>query len=146
VALAINLITYAWVLPSRAMLTANLTVRGPVLVRCLEGFVNLGLSIFLGRIYGVIGVVLATGITCMATSMWILPMLTARMFERPFVRFVMDDAARALALHVAGFSGALAGGAITGACGAVLLWFLILDARLRLRVRGVVGQLMHVHS
>jgi hypothetical protein len=124
--------------------------------------VNLGLSIFLGRIYGVIGVVLATGITCMATSMWILPMLTARMFERPFVRFVMDDAARivvmwvclvpvffasrALALHVAGFSGALAGGAITGACGAVLLWFLILDARLRLRVRGVVGQLMHVHS
>lgn len=162
VALAINLVTYAWVLPSRAILTANLTVRGPVLVRCLEGLVNIGLSVFLGRIYGVMGVVLATGLTCMATSMWVLPLLTARMFERPFLKFVMDDAApiivlwvclvpvffaaHAIALNISGFPGALAGGAITGACGATLLWFLILDARLRLRVRGVVAQFIHVQS
>jgi len=161
-ALAINLITYAWVLPSRAILTANLTVRGPVLVRCMEGAVNLGLSIVLGRIVGVMGVVLATGITCMVTSMWILPLLTARMFDRPFLRFLYDDAARivllwaclvpvmlgarSLAQTITGFPGALAGGAATAACGAVLLWFLSLDDRLRLRVRGVVLQFIHEHS
>ena len=162
VALLINLVTYAWVLPSRAMLTANLTVRGPVLVRCLEGLVNVGLSVVLGRIYGVMGIVLATGITCMATSMWILPLMTARMFDRPFLKFVLDDAtrvvvlwvvlvpvffaARAVALTVSGYPGAIAGGAITATCGTALLWFLILDAPLRLRVRGVVGKIIHVHS
>ncbi len=161
-ALLINLVTASWVLPNRAILTANLTVKTPVLIRLLESIINLGLSIYFGKLFGVTGVALATGVACILTSMWMLPKLTADMFGRPFLRFLWDDAARVILLgvclipvalvcrglagQISGFLGAAVGGSITAVCGAALLWFLVLDRPLRSRVQGLVMQLTHSSS
>ena len=156
VALAVNLVVFVWILPNRAVLSANLAVRPQVLVRLLEGIVSLGLAILLGKMYGLIGIVVATGLASLATSIWLLPLLTARMFERPFMRFLWDDASRVLALlvclvpvalvaryvavDISGYVGALIGAATAGTFGVVLLWFLVLDEPLRLHARQALAQ------
>jgi len=156
-ALAFNVILNYWVLPNRAILSANLTVRSQTLVRIVEGAFNLVLSVVLGKIYGVLGVIAATGIAGLCTSMWYLPLLTARMFQRPFARFLWEDASPSLALlasmmviapavrHIAmnigGYEGAAAGVILTGACGGVLLWFIVLDKPVRARILGILGQI-----
>jgi O-antigen/teichoic acid export membrane protein len=156
-ALAFNVILNYWVLPNRAILSANLTVRSQTLGRMVEGAFNLVLSIILGRIYGVLGVIVATGIAGLCTSMWYLPLLTARMFQRPFARFLWEDAAptlallgcmaviapaaRHLAMNIGGYEGAATGVFLTGACGNVLVWFIVLDKPMRARIMAVLGQM-----
>ncbi len=156
-ALAFNVILNYWVLPNRAILSANLTVRSQTLSRIAEGTLNLALSIIGGRMYGVIGVIAATGIAGLCTSMWYLPLLTARMFNRPFARFLWEDASPTLALlgclaiiapfvrhlagQIGGYPGAAAGVLLTAAAGTVLLWFIVLDKSVRVRIIAILGQI-----
>ena len=149
-AIAFAVITGLWVMPNRVILSANLAVRAQCLVRMLEGALNLGLSIYLAKAYGLFGVMVATVIASLVTSVWMLPFLTARMFHRPFIRFVWDDAARVLvlilflfpiawfarnfALNVSGYLGAVAGAAPTCLAGLILVWFVLLDKSLRARL------------
>lgn len=158
IALGLNLIFFAWLLPNRATLTAGLIVRAPVICRIIEGVVNLGLSVLLGMRYGVFGVVIASAIACLVSSWWYLPLLTARMFGRPFLRFIWDDAARVLVLmaclfpiaffvqHVAvrisGFTGAAFGIVATGLTGVALIWVLLLDAELRNKGLSVINRIV----
>jgi O-antigen/teichoic acid export membrane protein len=148
-ALALSLITGLWSMPNRAILSANLAVRAQCIVRLIEGALNLGLSIILGKKYGLAGIVGATVIASLVTSMWLLPLFTARMFNRPFIRFIWDDAARVFLLmlclfpialaargvstDLTGYLGAVIGAALTGACGLGLIWFLMLDRSIRSR-------------
>ncbi|MDB6023624.1 MAG: Polysaccharide biosynthesis protein, partial [Pedosphaera sp.] len=148
-AMAFAVITGLWIMPNRVILSANLEVRTQSLVRVLEGAVNLGLSIVLAKKYGLVGVMLGTVIASLATSVWMLPFLTARMFHRPFVRFVWDDAAKVLllilfllpvavlargfALEVGGYLGAAAGAIPTSCIGVALVWFVMLDKSVRAR-------------
>ncbi|HUI10796.1 MAG TPA: lipopolysaccharide biosynthesis protein [Bacteroidota bacterium] len=148
-ALALNLILASWILPNRAILTASLNVRPQVVCRMIEGGLNLGLSIVFGRMFGVFGVVFATAIACLVSSWWYMPLLTARMFGRPFRSFIWDDAARVIvlmaclfpiayllrqfAMGISGFVGAAFGIVATGLAGFILTWFLVFDAELRTR-------------
>ena len=150
-ALALSMIVHLWVLPNRVILSANLCVREPCLIRFFEGALNLGLSIWFGKRFGVVGVIAATVIASALTSLWLLPLLTARMFNRPFWQFVWDDAARVLALilllfpvafvarsfanDISGFLGASIGASVTAFCGIGLAWFTILDKSIRSRIR-----------
>ncbi len=59
-ALAISMIVHLWVLPNRVILSANLCVREPCLIRFCEGGLNLVLSLWLGKRFGVVGVITAT--------------------------------------------------------------------------------------
>ncbi len=147
--LALNLILHMWVLPSRAVLSANLELRQQTLTRLLEGALNLGLSVLFGMWFGLIGVLVATLLAGLLSSMWYLPYLTARMFKRPFLKFVWEDAApivqllvllfpvallaRVLAQGLTGYVGAFVGGTLTGGVGVVLLWFVVCDESLRAR-------------
>ncbi|MDB6121285.1 MAG: Polysaccharide biosynthesis protein [Pedosphaera sp.] len=149
-AMAFTMIAGLWIMPNRVVLSANLAVRAQCLVRLLEGALNLGLSIILGKMYGLIGIVVATFIASATTSMWLLPLFTARMFNRPFIRFVWDDAAkvlllilclfpvalvaRGIATDFTGYLGAAAGAGLTGVCGLALVWFVMLDKSMRARL------------
>ena len=145
--MALNLIMHMWVMPSRAVLSANLALRPQCLARLFEGALNLGLSIMFGRWLGVVGVMLATLLAGLLCSMWYLPYLTARMFHRPFLKFIWEDAApiaqllillgpmallaRMLAQSLTGYAGAFVGGGLTMSLGLVLLWFIVCDEALR---------------
>ena len=147
--LVLNLIMHMWIMPSNAVLSANLELRPQTLARLVEIALNLGLAILGGLWFGLVGVLLATFLAGLLTSMWYLPYLTARMFHRPFWQFVWEDAApiakfatllcpvallaRVLAQALTGYAGAFVGGALTGAVGLVLLWFFICDEALRAR-------------
>lgn len=150
-ALAFLMITGLWVMPNRVVLSANLAVRNQCLVRICEGVLKLGLSIWLGRMFGIAGILAGTVIASLCTSMWLLPRLTARMFARPFWRFLWDDAARVLALmlilfpvalfarglatDISGYLGAIAGATITGTFGLTLIWFMMVDKSIRERLQ-----------
>jgi O-antigen/teichoic acid export membrane protein len=149
-ALTLNLIMHMWVMPNHAVLSANLIVRPQALARLVEGAVNLGLSIVLGRYWGLKGVLLATFITGMLTTVWFLPYLTSRTFESPFLKFFWKDSAPILLLFallvpiallgrywattLMGFGGAFVGAAFTGVTGLVLMWVFVCDESLRARL------------
>lgn len=159
-AMAFAVITALWVMPNRVVLSANLEVRLQCMVRVLEGAVNLGLSILLAKRYGLVGVMLGTVFASLVTSVWMLPFLTARMFKRPFIRFVWDDAvkvlvlvlflfpvaliSRSVAVDIGGYIGAAAGSIPTCLVGIVLVWFVILDKSVRERfpLRWLYGRVM----
>ena len=140
--LAIAMVIHLCVLPNRVVLTANLCVRQPCFIRIVEGVFALALSFWLGTSYGLIGVVLGTIIAAAITSMWYLPLLTARMFNQSLPSLLGGDVirifllvvallplaiwAREIAMDVSGFAGAIFAVGITGTCGMVLLWFLVL--------------------
>jgi len=146
-ALAFTIIAGLWNMPNRVILSANLAVRGQCMVRILEGIVNLGLSIGLGLKFGLLGVVVANFLAAVVTSMWMLPLLTARMFGQSFWTFLWQDAsrvvlllgllfpiaylARSAALNVPGFGGAILGAGITCFCGVGFIWFLVIEKSMR---------------
>lgn len=149
-ALALNLIVHAWVLPNRATLTAGLIARPQVISRILEGFLNLALSIVLGLYFGLLGIIVATSLAGVLISMWYLPLLTAKMFNRNFLRFLWGGTdriilvglllgplawwARSLGAGLGGISGAFLAIGATAAIGLVLLWKIAFDSDLRGRM------------
>lgn len=149
--LATNLMVHSWVLPNRAALTAGLIVRPQVIMRLIEGFLNLGLSIILGLKYGLLGIVISTSIAGVLTSIWYLPSLTAKMFHHNFFRFIWDDMApimliglflaplswwaRSIAVHLGGLQGVALGSGATLTLGLIFLWKFGIDSELRHRVR-----------
>ena len=149
-AIATATIIHLWILPNNVVLSANLWVRRPCLVRIGEGAVSVGLATWLGHRYGLFGVAGATVIAAALTSFWVLPYFTSRMFDRSFWRFLRSDAvrvitlilcifpfaflARNVALDISGFAGAAVGACITGLVGVVLFWFLMLDKQIRSRI------------
>lgn len=149
-ALALNLIVHAWVLPNRAILTAGFIVRPQVISRILEGFLNLALSIVLGLYFGLLGIMVATSLAGVLTSVWYLPLLTAKIFNRSFLRFFWGDTkhiilvglllaplawwARSLGASLGGVSGTFLAIGPTAAIGFILLWKIAFDSDLRGRM------------
>lgn len=150
-ALSLNLIVHAWVLPNRAALSAGLIAKPQVISRLIEGFLNLVLSILLGLSFGLLGILVGTSLAGILTSVWYLPFLTAKMFNRSFLRFLWDDMAniilvglllvpvawwaRSLGGRWGGFSGIFLTVAATAALGLGFLWKIAFDSALRGRVR-----------
>lgn len=145
-ALGLKLLANCWVLANRAVLSANLLVRPQVLCRLVEGAVSVCLSVILARSWGVVGIVFGTAIASFATSVWYLPLLTARLFKLPLWHLlrtgwrlvlllsclcVVVPFSRELATKIAGFPGAAVGGVLTAGCGTVAVWLLVLDANIR---------------
>ncbi len=146
-ALAGTVIASLWNLPNRVILSANLNVRGQSLVRILEGILNMGLAVWFGKKFGLVGIPLGGVLACMLTSMWLLPLFTARMYGRTFWQFLWDDAARVvllivmlfpiafgvrlLALQISGYLGAALGGILTCGIGLTLMWFVTLEKAVR---------------
>lgn len=155
--LLFTVITYNWINPNQSILAANLAVRAQCLVRLLDGVLNVSLAIWLGHLLGLVGIVLGALIATTLTSVWIMPLLTARMFKRPFGEFLRDDAFRTalllvalfpiafasqqLAMQFGGYFGALLGMTLTGLCGLGLLWFFVLDAGIKERM--LLGGSLH---
>jgi len=155
-ALAVNLIVFAWILPNRAVLSAGFVVRPQTISRLIESAIYLPLAILFGNMFGILGIVGSMALAGFITSCWYLPLLTARMFERPFLRFLWDDAVRVIALlaclapiayfvreitlQISGFLGAACGIATTGIAGFVLAWFIVLDDDLRSKALGLVSK------
>ena len=90
-ALAMNLIVHAWVLPNRAILSAGLIVRPQTISRIIEGGLNFGLAVLLGIHFGLLGIVISTAIAGIITSCWYLPLLTARLFKQKYLKFLYED-------------------------------------------------------
>lgn len=146
-ALAMNMIVHAWVLPNRAVLSSNMIVRPQTLSRLVEGVLNITLSILLAKWIGVTGVVISTAIAGILTSNWYLPLLTLRMFNRSYKDFLLGDGLRLTIFAAFLFSLVLGihtyfGGKIdflanvfislmVGLAGLLLFWFLILEISFR---------------
>ena len=145
-----------WGLPNRAVLSSNLQVRPQTLVGLGEGLLNLALSVWFAKMWGVVGVILGTVAAGLLTSMWLLPLLTARMFGESFKTLVLPDMAiaaklllatapvallgRFAAVSVGGYVGAILGMLTTVVGGSACLWFLALDDALRDRISRLLGQ------
>jgi O-antigen/teichoic acid export membrane protein len=154
-ALALNLIAHSWVLPNRAVLSANLIVRPQTTSRIVEGALNLGLSVLLARRFGLLGIMISTSIAGGLTSCWYLPWLTARIFRRSYLRFMLDDVgglvvvgallapvawwARLLGLHLQGLLGCAAAGIITALAGVALLYVVAFDRATRSRLHSALA-------
>jgi Na+-driven multidrug efflux pump len=148
--MAFYIIAYNWIMPSQTLLAANLIVRPQCISRIIEGILNVGLAIVLGRRLGLVGIPLGALIATCLTSLWYLPRLTARMFNRPFAEFLRCEAFRVILLvsalfpiawlsrgmadHINGYLGALAGAALTGTCGLLLVWLLVLDRSVKQQI------------
>jgi O-antigen/teichoic acid export membrane protein len=146
-ALALNLVVHSWILPNRAVLSAAMVVRPQTISRLIEAVLNLTLSVFLGRYMGLIGIILSTSIAAVLTSIWYLPLLTARLFHRPWLTFAQNDAVPVLTVgflllpfayfaqkvgnSFGGFMGAAVAGGLTGFAGFGLLWWIVLDSTTR---------------
>lgn len=146
-ALALNVIIHAWVLPNRAILSANLVVRPQTLSRLLEGVLNITVAVLLARWIGVVGIVFSTAIAGILTSNWYLPYLTSKMFGRPYRLFLKTDGFRLAAFTVFMFLVTISlrlyfGDALNmvvhillssavGILGLLIFWFAVLDADLR---------------
>ncbi len=159
-ALAANMLVVNWILPNRAVLSAGLIVRPQTMCRLVEGALNLGLALIWGRMFGVVGVVASTAVAAVLTSLWVLPWLTARMFARPFVRFVWDDASRVLAVVlvlipvavvaramsacVGGYTGAGAALFVVAGAGCCMVWWIVCDGATRATIwrtaRATIGR------
>lgn len=162
IAFAVNLLVNVWILPNRALLSSNLVVKPQALSRIAEGFLNVGLSIFLAQQLGLIGVVIATALAGLLTSFWILPLLTARMFKLSlselighnlarllrllFLLLPLTWLARMLSVEVGGFLGAAVGAAVVALPGVGLLWFLVFDTRLRQKVFQLLGRATQIEA
>lgn len=147
---AFMVIAALWNLPNRVVLSANLAVRGQSCVRIAEGLLNLGLTVWFAKRFGLIGIPLGSAVACLLTSMWMLPLLTSRMYKRSFASFLWGDAsrvvllmvmllpvayaARQMGISISGYVGAASGGIVTCLVGFILFWFLILDTTTRARV------------
>lgn len=154
--LALSLVLYCWAMPNRVVLSANGIVRPHVLAKIAEGGLSVIFCIFLGRVYGLPGIVAGHCLADLATSVWYLPWLTSQMFRRSFVRFFSEGtsrlplflicmigiaaAVRMLALHVGGFWGAATGFLLASLCGGGMLWLVGWDATLRTRI---IGEAQH---
>jgi O-antigen/teichoic acid export membrane protein len=158
-ALALNLIVNSWVLPNRALLSSATIARPQTLSRLVEAALNLGLSLVLGRWLGLIGIIVATTIAGVLTSTWYLPLLTARLFGRPWLKFLREDAlpvllvgaclfpvawaSQVVARHIGGFIGAGLGASLAALVGFAMLWWIALDDAFRTRIRSVVLDRVH---
>ena len=103
---------------------------------------------------GLIGIVLGTAIAGLLTSTWYLPLITARLFGRSWLKFAREDALPILAVgacvlpvawlmqvagrQIGGFAGAGVGASLTALAGFGLLWLIALDNGLRNLVVGTV--------
>lgn len=150
-ALALRLVVNACVLPSRAVLTANLVVKPPVFMRLIEAGVSFVLVGFLAATLGVTGIVLGFVLGGVLTSVWCFPALTARMYRRPLWNFVGQDLVRVLALgaavvplafltwhlglRVPGYGGAALAMGISALTGCGVVWAVGLDSELRADIR-----------
>jgi O-antigen/teichoic acid export membrane protein len=156
-ALALNLIVHQWVLPNRAVLSAGMVVRQPVIIRIVEGFLNLVISIALAKYLGIVGIALGTAIAGVMTSCWYMPLLTARMFHTSFLSLLGEDLRRLLPLlllvvplsygsrmladNMSGFGGAIVGMVMTGVGGIGIMWVVSMDKGLRKLVLETVVKL-----
>jgi O-antigen/teichoic acid export membrane protein len=123
--LAANLLAHAWSLPNRAILVAGLAyIPQNAISRFAEGILNLALSVALGWIYGLPGVIAATALAAACVSVWYFPSLTVRYFETTWAKLYADTGKRLLLLAVFVVAGAAAGRwvslSVTGFAGAVV--------------------------
>jgi O-antigen/teichoic acid export membrane protein len=97
--LAINLIVHCWVLPNRAILVSALSsIPQNNICRITEGFLNLSLSIFLGYVWGIKGIIISTAIAGLLTSCWYFPKLTANLFDLKLSWLLKKELPRLLGL------------------------------------------------
>lgn len=151
VAMGLNVLVVTWLLPQRVTLSAALIVRPQTLSGLAEGALNLGLSIFLGLHFGVVGVVAGTGLAALLTSAWYVPRLIARLFPQfslklplknlvavllgGIVLFMVSWGARMMGTRIGGPAGALLAFFITFLSGAAFAWWLIFDGAVRDKLR-----------
>jgi O-antigen/teichoic acid export membrane protein len=147
--LGLNCVLALAILPSRAVLAANLVVRPQTVARLVEGGLNLALAIGLTARFGLAGTIGSTALAALATSFWYLPRLTLKVLESDWramrdvpQRIALFAAAvaaaawmgRTVAGSVAGLPGAICGALFPAAFGAALFWMMLLDSRVKRRL------------
>jgi O-antigen/teichoic acid export membrane protein len=147
--LGLNCVLALAILPSRAVLAANLAVRPQTLARLIEGGFNLALAVWLTPRLGLAGTALSTSLAALATSFWYLPRLTLRVLGlgggwirevagriMVFALLLLPVAwlGRSWAASVGGYTGAAAGSLFTVTCGLSLLWAMLLDPWVKSRI------------
>ena len=154
-AFAANLMVQAYLLPHRATLSSALVVRPQTIIGLLEGALNLGLSIFLTLHFGIVGAVISTAIAALLTSMWYIPRLTANLFGLNYSSFMVAEVkkkivlllllfpvawfARDLGMRYGGLTGACMAIAITVLVGSLILWILVFDRNLKVKLQSIVS-------
>lgn len=149
-ALAFNIIVHAWVLPNRAVLSANIIVKPQTISRIVEGVLNITLSVLLAYRFGIVGIVLSTAIAGFMTSNWFLPYLSSKLFNKPLTFFLKGDYRNVCILMLVVFPLAymvkqisfdiyplflvIIKDSLVAIVGVIWLWFFVFDKDLRTRI------------
>lgn len=100
VALVIGYLAALWQQPSIGLMYGISKHRFMAILSMAEGLANLGLSIILGRQYGIFGVALGTMIPLLVTKLLIQPIYVCHIIKIPLTRY-LHEIGRALALAAA---------------------------------------------
>ena len=155
VSLALGLAIQTWILPSRAMLTADLSVKPQSIVRMVEGGLGVVLAFVLGRQFGLVGIAAGTALGAIATSSWYLPKLVSQRFREPHQPGIGRDmtrlavllcvvvpgaiVAREVCTPLGGIWGAGLAVVMVSALGSTAIWTVVLDPSLKLKARQAIG-------
>jgi O-antigen/teichoic acid export membrane protein len=161
-ALAVSLVVQCWNLPNRALLSASLIVRPQTLCGVVEGLLNICIAVLLAKPLGLFGVCIAMAAAGLLTNCWYLPLLTAKVFHRPFFSFLWEEASKVLLLAAGTIPVALAARSVSSGlppylgaavaalsvalCGSLLFWFCLCDRTLKARISNAVAQHLSVGS
>ena len=154
-AFAINLVVNSWMQPHISLLNAAMIARPQTIIRLIEASVNLALSFWLGSQFGITGIILATGIAGMFTSLFLLPYQIARLLNKPYRTTITEELGlvvrltllipiailmKIIANHFGGFVGAIIGATLTCFLGLIVLWWVVFDNDIRDRIWSLLRQ------
>jgi O-antigen/teichoic acid export membrane protein len=90
-AFALNILVNTWMQPALSLLASMMIARQQAQIRLIEGVLNVLLSIWLAQYFGIVGIVMATSLAAVCTSLLYLPYLVSRSLKRPFIPFITSE-------------------------------------------------------
>lgn len=92
-AFAVNILVNTWMQPALSLLSSMMIARQQAQIRLVEAGLNLVLSIWLAQYFGIVGIVMATSLAAVCTSLLYLPYLVSRKLKQPFMPFIASETA-----------------------------------------------------
>jgi O-antigen/teichoic acid export membrane protein len=145
--MGIHFFVFFWNAHCMTILSSDKQLVEQTLVRLVQFVFGISASIFLGRLFGLAGIIGGMLVAGVSTSFWFLPVVACRKFNYSVRRFITGDLVRVVTftLLVISLSWQMRGvesigtsivailvkGGITGLTGMLLAWFVLLDQYLR---------------
>jgi len=139
---------------SSLVISADLKLKGVTIVRISESILNITLSIWLMQVYGLVGVALATLISGIFTSFWIVPYMTLKHLDISFITWFKSIVLKVLGVFIVsvflaflakkifiyGVTGVISSLVFFTIFTVLTVWFISMDKETKRMVRAKIGK------